>query len=219
MAIAVGAAPVFIEVHAAERAPSTVSAGAELLPAKESAQACHAAADQLAQHGHRREAIVLYERARQQDPRRKQVCRILAVLYDLEKQDKKALAEYRKALEREPNDPDLLNDFGCYYLRRYDYAAAEKHFRAAVDQAPDHERAWTNLGMALGAQGRFQASFEAFAQAVGPAAAHSNVGMLLAKNGHWNDAGRAFENALRMDPDLPQARVALSVVERTLAKK
>ena len=64
--------------------------------------------------------------------------------------------------------------------------------------------------MMLGQAGRYQESFEAFSKVVSAAAANSNVGMLLAKNGRRDDAARAFQQALSLDPGLNQPQVVLA---------
>jgi Tfp pilus assembly protein PilF len=206
-------------LRAADQGEQDGSQSKPTLPPKAAAKACLATANELRRHGYRREAISLYERARQLDPKQTDVCRVLAVLYDLEHMDRKALSEFRSALELSPKDADLLNDLGYFYLARHDCANAEKRFREALKNDPDNERAWTNLGLALAGQGRFQQSYEAFAKVSGAAAAHSNVGMLLAKSGMQQEAIRAFQNALELDPELKQARIALSVVQKQTASR
>ena len=185
----------------------------QLLPPAEAAKACVSTADEMAKGGYRKEAILLYERARQLDSGQKHVCRYLAVLYDEEGDDAKALTEYAAALKLTPKDADLLNDFGYYYFSRGDLTKAEHWFRAALAQSPKHERAWVNLGMVLGQAGRYQESYEAFCKVVNPAAANSNVGMLLAKNGQRDDAVRAFQQSLVQDPNLKPPRTALTYFE------
>jgi Flp pilus assembly protein TadD len=180
------------------------------LPPKEAAEACIATAKELAANGHGKEAILLFERARQLNRGERQVSRYLAVLYDQQGNDVRALAEYEKALKLSPGDADLLNDLGYYYYRRRDWTKAEEQFRKAIAQAPDHERAWVNLGLALGEQRRIQDAFDAFAKVLGPAAAHSNVGVILASHDRPAEARVAFQKALDLQPDLPQARAFLA---------
>jgi hypothetical protein len=69
---------------------------------------------------------------------------------------------------------------------------------------------WVNLGLTLGEQERFQESYEAFAKVLGPAAAHSNVGVLLAGCDRRAEAKAAFEKALSLQPQLPQAQEFLA---------
>jgi len=74
----------------------------------------------------------------------------LAVLYDQQGNDARALAEFDKALKLTPKDADLLDDLGYYYYHRHDWQQAEEHFLRAIAQSPEHERAYVNLGLTLG---------------------------------------------------------------------
>ena len=97
---------------------SALKVSAELSP-KEAAEACFATAKELHAHGHAKEAIILFERARELNPRETRADRYLAVLYDHEGNDARALAEFQKALKTSPKDAELLNDLGYFYYRRY----------------------------------------------------------------------------------------------------
>ena len=92
---------------------------------------------------------------------------------------------------------------------------AEKWLRQAIALQPKHGRAWGNLALALGQQGRYKESFEAFTRVVSPAQAHSNLGMLLAQQGQSALAQAAFRQALTLEPDLKPARFALTQLEQT----
>lgn len=199
---------------AGDAPPASRSESSETLPPKQAAEACLATAKELQAHGHAPEAIILYERARQLNPQEQQVSRFLAVLYDQQGNDARALAEYRKALELAPHDADLLNDYGYYFYRRRDWRQAEEQFRKAIAQSPEHERAWVNLGLALGEQERFPESFEAFSKVLGPAAAHSNVGVIMAAHQRKPEAETAFKQALAIQNDLPQPRAFLAHFEQ-----
>ncbi len=190
-------------------AASTI-AKADQLPPKDAAKACLRVADEMIQGGYRAEAVALLERARTLDPSQQQVCRQLAVLYDSQGRDSQALAEYNHAVRLTPKDPDLLNDFGYFYYHRHDMRQAEQWFRAAVAQSPKHERAWVNLGMTLGEEGRYPESFEAFGKVVSVAAAHSNVGMIQARHGQVEQAKQELQQALALDPSIHQASAVLS---------
>lgn len=180
------------------------------LPVSEAAAACLATAEELQQHGHRREAILLLERARQLVPKSPGVARRLAVLYQQQQDSTKALAEFQKALKEAPRDPDLLNDVGFYHLEQCQHAEAEKLFRDALRHEPSHERASVNLGLTLAWQGRYEESIEAFSPAVGKAAAWSNVGVVQTQQGKYDEAKRSFEQALALQADLKPARAFLA---------
>lgn len=181
----------------------------ELSP-QQAAKACIVTAEKLEGASHRREAIGLYEKARQQDPKAIDYARRLAVLYDQDGDAVSALREYDQALAADPKNADLWNDFGYFYLARGDLASAETNLRMALSLDQQHPRAWTNLGIVLAHQSRHQEAFEAFSRIVGPAAAHSNLGAVLAKQGHTQQAQLAFHQALAIDPTLKQPQAFLA---------
>jgi Tfp pilus assembly protein PilF len=187
------------------------------LPAKETARVCVATAESLQKGGKYKEAIALYERAREKDPSLHDVSRHLAVLYDRMDNFEAAKREYQLALQRNPKDPDLHNDLGYGYYCRGNFAEAEKHLRQALAHDPKHARAWTNLGLTLGQQGKYVEALEAFAKVVTPAQAQCNLAFLLTAQGKLAEAKQAYREALALEPELRLARAALAKLERTAA--
>lgn len=183
------------------------------LPPEQKAKACITTAETLETQGHDREAALLYERARTTIPDAIHYSRRLAVLYDRLGNAALAEKEFQDALRTSPSDTDLLNDYGYFQMRNGDLAAAEATFRDVLSKCPAHEQASINLGMTLAKQERWQESFEVFAPAVGAAAAHSNVGVLMAKAGYYAEAERAFQQALTLNPALPQATAFLAKLQ------
>lgn len=181
----------------------------ELSP-KRAAEACIVTAEQLEAAGHFKEAIGLYEKARGHDSKAIDYSRRLAVLYDKQGNIANAAREYAQAIESDPKNADLLNDFGQFHLSQGDLAGAESNFRSAIALDEKHQRAWTNLGIALAQQARYQEAFDAFTPIVGPAAAHSNIGTIMAKQGRTIDAQKAFQQALALNPKLQQPRAFLN---------
>jgi Tfp pilus assembly protein PilF len=181
----------------------------ELSP-RQAAEACIATAEELETAGHLREAVSLYEKGRQHDPEAIDYSRRLAVLYDRLDLPVKARPEYRAAIKCSPDNADTLNDYGYFLYRQGELIEAESQLRRALELAANHERVWTNLGIVLAHQGRYGEAFEAFTRVVGPAAAHSNVGAILAKQGQVEQAQRAFRQALALNPELRQPQVFLA---------
>jgi len=194
------------------------SSGKDELPTKQAAEACLTTARELEENGHHREAILLYERALTHRPNLPGVAHHLAVLYDLQGQPDRAAVEYRKALAQSPEDADLLNDAGYFHLRRNELGEAETHLRRAVEADPQHEQAWTNLGMVLGRQGRHTESVAAFAHATTEAAANSNVGVILAQQGDYDEARSFLHKSLALDPNLKQPKACLAVLDKLTAR-
>ncbi len=199
---------------ASESGSAASDASHEELPPKEAAHACLVAAEELQKSGHAEQAIFLYEKARRNDPGLKSVAHRLAVLYDAQGDSARSLSEYNKAVESDPRNPDLLSDFGYYYYERGNLAEAEQSLRKALAIDPNLQKALATLGLVLAGQGRFDESFAVFCKVVGPAAAHSNVGVLLAKQGRNDDARREFRAALALDSTLGQPKAFLAYLDR-----
>ncbi len=64
-----------------------------------------------------------------------------------------ALAEFRKAVEIDPEDPEVQYNLGMELKAGGDTAGAIAAFRRAIELKPDFEKAHYNLGIALRAQG------------------------------------------------------------------
>jgi Tfp pilus assembly protein PilF len=194
---------------------SAVSAAShDELPPQEAARACLVAAEQMQNSGQVEQAIGLYEKARRNDPGLKTIAHHLAVLYDVQGDGTRSLAEYRQAVEAEPRNPDVFSDLGYYYFKRDNLSDAERELRKAVELDPKHAKALTNLGMVLAGEKHFDESFQMFSRVVGPAAAHSNVGVLLAKQGRNDEARREFHEALALDSTLQQPKAFLAYLDR-----
>ncbi len=183
--------------------------GAGAYSSNETANACFATADELDRAGHRREAILLYERARQHDPALVHVSRRLAVLYDLVGDTARARLEFEQALQQQPDDISLLNDYGHYHLRHGNLSEAEVWLRKAVAADPRATRPRINLAVLLARRGDLDASLSAFSDVVGPTAAHSNMGVILAKQKRIPEAIEHFEAALSLDSNHQVAKAFL----------
>ena len=180
------------------------------LPISQAAQACFVTAEDLANSGHDEEAIKLYERARQYNPKLTQCSHRLALCYERSGKYAEALAEYQKALKSTPKDAELLNDVGYFYLQRGNLDEAEKALRALVTHNPKCLTAWANLGVLLGYRERYGEAYEALAKAATPAEAHSNLGVVLAQQQKFDAARAEFLQALTLNAELKQPRQFLA---------
>ena len=184
--------------------------GSSDLSAEESAVLCLKTAEQMAQGGDLLGAASFYEQARRLDPNAIDYSRRLASLYDQLDSSEQAKKEYQKAVEQDPTDADLLNDFGVFFLRREQWAESEVWFRKSLTVQPQHERATVNLAISLGMQNQLKESYDLFQRSVGAAAANSNLGVLLARQGRNEEARNHFQQAITLDPSLTSARTQLA---------
>lgn len=183
------------------------------LPTSQTVQLCLTTAGELVQEGHLSEAIQLYQKARSLDPEAVDYSRILAALYDGQGEYSKAIDEYRLAIQKLPGDANLLNDYGCLHKRHGNFVEAELHLRQAVALDATNDRAKTNLAIALAQQMKYQEAFDLFAAVSGPAAAHSNIGMIKARQGKTEEAKTALRTALSMNANNPPAHAMLTYLE------
>ena len=90
-----------------------------------------------------------------------------------------AIAEYRRALDRNPNYPGALNNLGVALASQGRMDEASRHLERLIAIDP------------------------------GDAGAHANLGLALAATGAPDRAATAFREALRLDPDHAGARAGL----------
>ncbi|MGF1572234.1 MAG: tetratricopeptide repeat protein [Sumerlaeia bacterium] len=182
------------------------------LSSNDSARLAIATAQELERVGSYAEAAVQYERAREYDPKQVQVSRNLAVLYDLTDRYSRSKDEYIKALQLFPRDAELLNDYGYFNYRRGNLELSEQYLTKATEIDPFLDRAWMNLGVTLAEQGRYKESLLAFEQVRPEPEALQNLGTIMARQGLFDEAKEALEEALRLDPNLEEARRVLGSI-------
>lgn len=119
----------------------------------------------------------------------------------------------RKALQKDPQNPQLLNDAGLAYLLQGELTTAGQYLQQAVRLAPNNAVIHYNLGLVwLGRQNVAQAR-ASFEQAVklDPqyAKAWYNLGVACDAAGQRALARQHWQQALSLDPGLQAAREAL----------
>ncbi|MCD0494749.1 tetratricopeptide repeat protein [Chromobacterium violaceum] len=117
-----------------------------------------------------------------------------------------ALAEqcWRQALSLDPATPDAHYNLGCLAAERDDAAAADAHYRAELARDPDHCSSLGNLGNLLQDAGRLDEAETCFRRrlAIQPgAAAHYQLGRLLAERGRNGEAEAQLRACLDETPD------------------
>ena len=126
-----------------------------------------------------------------------------------------AIANYRKALERNPGFVEAHNNLGAALMGRGEIDAAVAHYEKALELKPGYAEAHNNLGLALAARGRFDAAVAHYEKALelkpGYAEAHNNLGLALAARGRLDAAVAQYEEALAIKPDYGDAYYNLGV--------
>ncbi|QGJ71476.1 Hypothetical protein PBC10988_31810 [Planctomycetales bacterium 10988] len=130
----------------------------------------------------------------------------LAQLYDEIGAHQSAWDAYQKAFAMEPNRVDLLTAISHHYYRRGDFISAECWSERALSLDPQNEDAKERLAWALAQQGEYDRSLELFETILPPADANARMGSILASHGRPRAAEQAFQVALKLDQNQPQAQ-------------
>ncbi len=113
--------------------------------------------------------------------------------------DDGAFALYRQAVEA---------------MNRKDYEAADRLVTEAIREYPNHVLAYYVRGQAALAQSRWEAAAVAFARVTelypGSVAGHKSLGIASQELGRTDDAVRAYEKALALDPADDELRARLA---------
>ena len=125
----------------------------------------------------------------------------------------KAAEEFQRMGREGSNDllePDF--DIGNAYAAHRFYRQAKDHYLIVVRAAPDHFRAWNNLGMVYKEAAEFNMAIEAFAEAlqINPkySAPHANLGNLYVQEERYEAALNEFRATLRIDSALLQLHIS-----------
>ncbi|MDP6764316.1 MAG: tetratricopeptide repeat protein, partial [Planctomycetota bacterium] len=110
-------------------------------------------------------------------------------------------------------DPDAQYTAGVALLGAGDPGAALERFRLALELAPEHARARSNLGAILASRGEPLAAIAAFRRAARDDPTHvtslHSLASLLAERRRSREAIEALQEAVRRDPSLPTSHTAL----------
>jgi len=132
-----------------------------------------------------------------------------------EHQYEAAIAPWREALERNPNDVPVRLGLGVALFETGRVAEAIAQYRAALDLSPEDPEALNNLGAALTRQGNYREAIAALEKslAVNPAdgGAHSNLGAALAQSGRVAEALPHLTRAVEYKPDDAESHTNLGL--------
>lgn len=117
---------------------------------------------------------------------------------------------------------DVFNDIGNALRSLGRVNEAEMAYRAALNIAPRHARAWNSLGNAMRARGAIVDAMSCYAASLtcqpGFAAAHCNLAGLLRDQGKPQEAEAQYRAALITDPNLAEAAAGLGTALRDMGR-
>jgi tetratricopeptide (TPR) repeat protein len=125
-----------------------------------------------------------------------------------------AIQQYQMALQL-GSDPGLLAatyaNLGSAYSDLGDNTKAQASFEQSLKLNPDQPSAWQGMALVLQKQGKLESSIPYWARAVElqpSAAGYLQLARLLAQTSHRAEAMAAYQQAVRLAPELMQAQPA-----------
>lgn len=122
----------------------------------------------------------------------------------------KAEEFYRKAMEIEPESPIPLNCLGYSYVTQGKLDDAIKYLQKAVDIDPMEPKFNNNLGLAYGMKKDYEKAFMCFRRVTNEANAYYNMSSIYAMNGMEEEAKRALQVTVEMNPNHHEAKRMLT---------
>jgi tetratricopeptide (TPR) repeat protein len=127
-----------------------------------------------------------------------------------------SIEQFKKALEKAPDEPTVLANLADVYYKNNQYQEAVDTYLKAISLKPTDAALLTNLGVVYGKMGKTVESKEAFQKAASldPAAAAQNfynLGATLVNAGQTKDAAEAFRQAIKADPTYGEAYYQLGL--------
>ena len=125
-----------------------------------------------------------------------------------------AEARLLKAQKLAPKNPQVAAALGEYHALRQDWPHAIEQMQVARTLSPYDPTFPYQLGVVQAKSGDVTAALGSFTEAVGPAEAHFNLGVILHEQGKASDAEHHLQQALAKKPDLPQAQKLLASLKQ-----
>lgn len=128
----------------------------------------------------------------------------------------------RAILAEEPNDPIAHTGLGIALTERNEYAAAEEHFRRAIELKPNSFAALIEFGALLIELKRTDEAIMILARAVEfyPESRRAlyNLGVAYQHAEEWTNAAKAYERTIALDPTFPDTYRNLATVYGELGR-
>ncbi|MGH7126921.1 MAG: tetratricopeptide repeat protein [Planctomycetaceae bacterium] len=165
------------------------------------------------------EARKSYERALQEQEHNVDATLGLARIDHLAGRTADAERRFQEAIRLKPDDPQVLDSIGQFYVSQQRYPEAIDLLRRAAATAPNDATYRFHLAIALAKSGDLRGAMPHFVQSVGEAQANYNLGVIAFEQGHAAASEPYFRQALLLKPNLAQAQQYLEEIERARAEQ
>jgi tetratricopeptide (TPR) repeat protein len=124
--------------------------------------------------------------------------------FENKNENDKAVREFEKMLQLDPNDQDALFNLGFIYSYMRMYPQAYEYFKKLVNINPKHIESFNNLGLLFARQGKYTDALLVFNKGIeynpDVAILYNNRGNVLYDLGRFENALKDFQKAGGLDP-------------------
>lgn len=160
------------------------------------------------------DALAAFEKAIALDPSMSSAWHNLAKHHAADGHHAEAVRAYREEIARGETDRSTRLNLGVELRKSGDAAEASRVYESLVREFPRYVQAWYNLGVARAALGDVLGARRAYEQALGLDRHHrksiKNLGLLLAHEGQLDSAFELLHEAVEIQPDDEESRLALA---------
>jgi Tfp pilus assembly protein PilF len=169
--------------------------------------------DSLAKEGNFRGAQSAYEAAIRNDPSLAGAYHHLARLQERLGSGDESKALFQRAHELDPNNAEIICDYGYWCYLRNDWKESGRHFQRALQLNPDLKRAHNNLGLLYARTGQPDEALKQFALAgLTEADARANLGFVYLSERRMPEAKTELRRAA--ESNSAKARDVLASLDR-----
>jgi tetratricopeptide (TPR) repeat protein len=168
--------------------------------------------------GNSEKARELYETSLKRDPDAVEAHVGLARLDYLGGKKEEARRRLEEARKKSPRSPEVLAAIAELHANERQYPEAIALYQQALDVSSGNQSIRYQYAVTLAKSGQNDAALGQFAQAVGAAAAHYNLGLILHEQGDLTAAEAQFVAALVKNPKLDQAQGWLDDTRREMER-
>jgi len=157
-------------------------------------------AQSLRQQGKLNAALEKIDQAKKLAPDDVRVLTEQAINFDLQGKESLAAPLYQEIATRTPDQAAAFNNVGINEMSQAHYPEAIMNFNKAYMLDSKDKRIINNLAMAFALNGQSDQALKLFAKTVGEAAAWNNLGYIYMTQERFNEAERALNKALELNP-------------------
>jgi serine/threonine-protein kinase len=154
--------------------------------------------------GHSPEAAAEFQLALGLEPTNEEAAIGLALADEHEGKITEAEKAYQQAIQSHPNSRYSYNLFGTFYRRRAEYDKALQMFAKVIQIAPEWYGTYVNIGSIYNDMGQYEKGIDPLKKSIAIRPSYSgyvNLGAAYFGLNKFDDAAKAYQEAIKLDPE------------------